>query len=254
VNNTLQGSALGRISEAGGAGINLSNARFLFIAGNRIKGFNDDAIALISSENCVIQGNWAKGIESRIAVYSGKHNAVIGNYLERQPGADGVWPLATTFYTTALADLSNIPSTSPRPEDVKFIGNTAVLPANAPPASEVDFLLIGAVDGCLAHGNTFINNSSARRARIRLLQLGTDSDGRLSVPGAVQIANNIMSGENPGTIEEDQNIQTLPAGHVVGPLIYAGNIASDYEINHPNSFMVSALTPDGSCVNSNQTA
>ncbi len=59
------------------------------IAGNRIEGFADDAIALIDCRRCVVRDNWVKGIRSRIAAFSGQDITFHSNFLERQAGADG---------------------------------------------------------------------------------------------------------------------------------------------------------------------
>jgi hypothetical protein len=216
------------------------------IAENCVQGFRDDAIAVISCANCVIRDNWAKGIDSRIGSLSGKHNTFINNYLERQPGNDGVWHSPTTFYVTNLASSSGIP---PTPEDIKFIAKTAVLPAGAPDSGvATEFLLLGGVNGCVVYGNSFINNSNqTKRPHLRLIPQGFDPTlpgDKVSRPVSVAIINNIMSGKFPGTIED-----TIGGGPA-GPIIYAGNIASAYTILHPNSFRVSA-TKDGSCVDSN---
>jgi hypothetical protein len=247
VGNMLLGSALGAIVGGGGAGINLNDARSIVIADNRIEGFADDAIAVISSHGCVVRDNRVRGIRSRIAAFSGADNTFLGNHLERQPGADGVWQPATTYYAAFLADVAARPSFSARAARITFVGNTAVQPANVPAGSEpADFVLLGGVDDCVVHGNLFVNDSADQAGRIRYAPIGLDPDGTPSVPGAVQLTHNVMTGAFPGTIEE--RVGSVPAG----PFVYAGNLASSYVIDHPNSFRVSALTPGGACVDSNR--
>lgn len=247
LNNRLLGAVNGSVGEGmGGAGINLIGADALLIAGNYIEGFNDDAIAVINSTNCTIRDNRAKGIRSRIASFGGKFNSIVNNYLERQPGADGIWQPAAIFYATHLA-------AGPTPEQIKFLNNTAVLPAAAPDAGNtpIDFMLIGGVNGCIVSGNTFINDSQqTRRPQLRLLPFGSDPNlpgDQISRPRSVEIGDNIMGGAFPGAVEEQLG------GGPSGPILYRSNIASAYNIQHPNSLRVLALTSAGEWVDSNLT-
>jgi hypothetical protein len=239
VNNTLRAWADGAPVGGGGGGINLGNADSILIAGNHIEGFGDDAIAVISCQHCVIRDNWARGIRSRIGSFSGRQNSFYNNYLERQPGRDGVWQPAAMFYATFLQSPYAIP---PTPENITFSGNQAVLPAGAPDAGNTpaDFMLIGGVHGCVVHGNIFINNSRQTvLPRLRLIPMGLDPNlpgDHVSRPRSVEISGNIMSGSFPGTIEEQ-----LGEGPN-GPITYGGNIASGFTIKHPNSFRIAALT------------
>jgi len=240
-NNTLRAWADGAPVGGGGGGINLGNADSILIAGNHIEGFGDDAIAVISCQNCVIRDNWARGIRSRIGSFSGKQNTFCNNYLERQPGHDGVWQPAATFYATFLQSPYAIP---PTPEDITFSGNQAVLPAGAPDAGNTpaDFMLIGGVHGCVVHGNMFINNSRQTiLPRLRLIPLGLDPNlpgDHVSRPCSVEISENIMGGSFPGTIDEQLG------GGPNGPISYDGNIVSGVTIKRANLFRFVALTVD----------
>ena len=90
------GAALGGEPGDGGAGINLIDASYLTVSSNRIEGFRDDGIAMIGCSDSFVTDNWVKGIDS---------------YLERQPGADGIWHTGTSFYATFMQSESLRPPT-----------------------------------------------------------------------------------------------------------------------------------------------
>jgi hypothetical protein len=238
VNNMVFGQNNGNPSTGGSGGINLVGLQYGLIAGNRVEGFADDAIAMINCSHCIVRDNWVKGVRSRIAAFSGNDIVFIANYLERQAGADGVWVANTDFYAAYLAG-----SASAAPENIKFIGNTALLPATAPDGGGYhNFLDLGGVRGCVASGNIFINDSNQSN-KPRLLTwvftafpgwtdpTGKDPPGK-SRPYRVMLTNNLMTGEYPGRIEE----AAVLADDLVGPIIYEGNLASAYVVFGSNSY------------------
>lgn len=238
VNNLVLGQSNGNPSTGGSGGINLIGMKYGLIAGNYIEGFADDAIAMINCSHCVVRDNWVKGVRSRVAAFSGSDITFMSNYLERQAGHDGVWVANTDFYAAHLAGLS-----SAAPENIKFIGNTAILPAAAPDGSGYHNLLdLGGVRGCVASGNILINDSHQTNPP-RLLTwvftafpdwidpTGQDPPGKAR-PYRVMLTNNLMTGQYPGRIEE----AAVLAADLVGPIIYQGNIASGYNVFGANSF------------------
>jgi hypothetical protein len=237
VNNIVLGASHGSPATGGSGGINLIGLDGGFIAGNRIEGFADDAIALIDCWRCVVRDNWVKGVRSRIAAFSGQDITFHSNFLERQAGADGVWVLDTDFYAAHPAGPS-----SAAPENIKFIGNTAVLPAAAPGGGRHNFLDLGGVRGCVASSNIFVNDSLQTNPP-RLLTwvftafptwadpTGIDPPGKAR-PYRVVLTNNLLTGSYPGRIEE----AAVLGADLVGPIIYQGNLASGSIVFGPNSF------------------
>ncbi len=236
VNNIVSGQSNGSPATGGSGGINLVGLDRGLITGNHIEGFADDAIALIDCRHCVVRDNWIKGVRSRIAAFSGRDITFMANYLERQAGHDGVWVTNTDFYAAYLAGAS-----SAAPENIKFIGNTAVLPAAATGEGYHNFLDLGGVRGCVASGNIFINDSN----QVNLPRLltwvftafptwvdptGQDPQGK-SRPYRVVLTNNLLTGQYPGRIEEAAVI----AADLVGPIVYQGNLAGGYNIIGTNS-------------------
>ena len=239
VDNIMLGASNGTPATGGSGGINLVALDRGLIAGNRIEGFADDAIAVIIAKHCVIRDNWVKGVRSRIAAFGGNDHTFIGNYLERQAGADGNWVASSDFYTSFLA--------SPffaAPENVKFIGNTAVLPAAATDGGGYhNFLSLGGVRGCVASGNILVGDSNqTNRPRIATYVFtafpgwvdptGLDPVGK-SRPRSMVLTNNVMTGQYPGRIEEAAVLAT----DMVGPIVYQGNLASGYNVFGSNSFL-----------------
>jgi len=236
-NNTVLGASDGNPATGGSGGINLVGLDGGLIAGNRVEGFADDAIALIDCRNCLVRDNRVKGVRSRIAAFSGSDITFLANILERQAGADGIWVASTDFYCAFLAG-----AYSPAPENIRFICNTAVLPASAVDNGGYhNFLDIGGVRTCIATGNIFINDRNAT-ARTRALvwpfnvfagwvdPTGKDPQG-ISRPYRVIVANNIFAGAYGGRFEE---IAVL-AADLIGPIVYEGNMASGFGVVGPNS-------------------
>lgn len=239
VGNILLGQNNGNPATGGSGGINLVGLDGGLIADNRIEGFADDAIAVIDCRRCVIRDNQVKGIRSRIAAFSGRDHTFIANTLERQAGADGVWVASTDFYAAHLAGPA-----SAAPENIKFIGNTAVLPAGAVDGGGYhNFLDLGGVRGCVASGNIFVNDSHPP-GRTRLLvwvftafpewsdPTGKDPQGK-SRPYRIVVAHNLLTGQFGGHVAE----AAVLAGDLVGPIVYEGNLASSYSIIGSNSFL-----------------
>ncbi len=117
-NNRLYGRTRGCITKHGGAGINLSDAFDIEIMGNVIDGFGDDAIYLVDSMDCTVEGNDAKGVESRIGAEGGSGHTFKLNTLERQPGGiDGHWAPTSTFFSIRPKFLEQFPSKKERKEE-----------------------------------------------------------------------------------------------------------------------------------------
>ncbi|MCC7357831.1 MAG: right-handed parallel beta-helix repeat-containing protein [Anaerolineales bacterium] len=235
--NLFLGASHGSPATGGSGGINLVGLDGGLIAGNVIEGFADDAIALINCRRCVVRDNWVKGVRSRIAAFSGNDITFLSNRLERQPGADNAWVLDTDFYTAHPAGPA-----SAAPENIKFIGNTAVLPGAAPSGGWHNFLDLGGVRNCVASGNLFINDSNQVNPP-RLLTwvftafpgwtdpTGNDPPGKAR-PYRVVLTNNLLTGQYPGRIEE----AAVLAADLVGPIVYQGNLAGGFNVFGSNSF------------------
>lgn len=238
INNRVVGRSNGNPTTGGSGGINLVGLDRGLIAGNHIEGFADDAIALIDCRHCIVRDNWVKGVRSRIAAFSGNDITFTGNYLERQAGHDGVWVTNTDFYATHLAG-----AFSAAPENIKFIGNTAVLPAGASDGGYHNFLDLGGVRGCVASDNIFVNDSpQTNRPRVLTWVFtafpawvdptGQDPPGK-SRPYRVMLTNNLLTGQHPGRIEE----AAVSAADLVGPIVYQGNLAHSYNVFGLNSYL-----------------
>ncbi|MEW5869163.1 MAG: glycosyl hydrolase family 28-related protein [Chloroflexota bacterium] len=227
-NNLVFGENNGSPATGGSGGINLVGLKHGLIANNRVEGFADDAIAMIDCSHCVVRDNWVKGVRSRVAAFSGSDITFLSNYLERQAGVDGIWVANTDFYAAHLAG-----PYSAAPENIKFIGNTALLPAQAVDGGGYhNFLDLGGVRGCVANGNIFICDSNQTN-KTRLLTwvftafptwtdpTGQDPPGK-SRPYRIMLSNNLLTGQYPGQIEEAATL----ASDLVGPILYEGNLAS----------------------------
>lgn len=277
-------------SGGGGAGINIGGGkgderwtRSLVIENNYIEGFRDDAIALAGCSDCVVQYNYAKGLQSRIGSFSGSNNKFVGNILERQPGKDGKWYIEERQYPASdFFYCGMMPGQRIRPKDMRFEGNFAYLPREAPNPQDADgkplryaFMAIAGAEKCEVVENIFRNDSRQVKLPCILVTAFVDhtgidecknSEGKFYAyktyayqPGNVCVRGNIMEGNCPGEIIEKLDSQNhlqpgpqaddpcepyLADGEpdFVGPITYQDNVAGGYDIQSNVSQSINCKT------------
>ncbi|MBI5824549.1 MAG: hypothetical protein HZB18_11015 [Chloroflexi bacterium] len=222
------------VNGGGGAAINIGGGqrgdegftRSLVIENNYIEGFKDDAIALIACSDCVVQFNYAKGLQSRIGAFSGSNNKFIGNVLERQPGKDGRWYIEESRYPASdFFYCGMIPGQRSRPKNMRFERNFGYLPREAPNPQDAKgnplryaFMAIAGAESCEVVDNIFRNDSRQDKLPCILVTAIVDHEGIKGCknsegkyyayktyayqPGKVCVRDNIMEGNCPGEIIE----------------------------------------------------